>query len=120
MKTLFVVLIAFVALSTASVPVEALVRADQQAGAGASCLIEQNQRPVDSGIPGNENHSHDADEGCPPCCDGCYLPCCTGMACLRVASFSIVVGEISLAPLARYRDRYSPADPQTIFHPPQI
>ena len=119
MKTRLLILIGFFALTATTVPVEAITSADAHLGGDTCCASVPEHAATDCCLPVDEDHAHEEADTCPPGCDGCFLPCCTGQACVRPASLSVDVDEVAIASLALYRDEYAPADPSVIFHPPQ-
>lgn len=112
-KSRLLALLGIIALTAASVSVEALARTDAFPADESCCAQDPYCAPVDKdALPLDE-------DCCPSGCNGCSLPCCGGMVFLRVPAVTIDMSEVSLSSPSFYRNKLSLTDPSAIYHPPR-
>jgi hypothetical protein len=107
------VLWSIIALIAVSLPAEAMARSDHHCD-DETCGVQCDECPSP-----DESTPPDAGASCSSDCDGCCLPCCAGLVYLGAPPVSCEASENPRLSYASYRDDFSAAAPQPIYHPPR-
>lgn len=106
-----------IALAVATVPSQAVISTGVDAKVDACCTQcnEDASHAADTTTGSPDDH-----DGCPSGCQGCFLPCCTGIVMFYNSSVALLQDLISLGSVDQHHDSFSSVNLREIFHPPRV
>jgi len=95
---------------------EAISATDLRPGSDAPCA--QGDECCAPAVP-NASDAPAGEDCCPNGCDGCFLPCCTGIVFTLTSPVTLARSDGHLGTFPSYRSDVALADPREIYHPPR-
>ena len=109
-------LLSVVALLVAPVPVGAIDWADDHRTDDSCCADESECAPSADTNTTDQPLDEDC---CPSGCHSCFLQCCNGPLSLHAFSVTLGVDQSSRSARPTDDDRFFPAHPRAVYHPPR-